>query len=167
MAGSQSKNTNQINSARQQQKSKLTASNLNNFDRRTNSNIGIKRPIDPEVVVFTGEEAKVLGAQTAQEPGPDQTPNHKNYGKVPKYIAKYKEEAAELNRQREELREKKRLPPGMAKMDEAERVTTLEHLQSTKREMQTMLHQLPISMRSENLRQKKRELEQKLDDVER
>jgi hypothetical protein len=49
----------------------LTTSNLTKFNRRTNSSIGIKKPVDPEVVVFTGEEAKVLGAQTAQEPGAD------------------------------------------------------------------------------------------------
>ena len=54
---------------------------------------------------------------------------------MPKYIAKYKEEAADLARKREELRAKKQLPPGMTKMDEAERVQTLEALQSTKREL--------------------------------
>ena len=52
-------------------------------------------------------------------------------------------------------------------MDEAERVQTLEQLESTKRELQSMLHSLPISMRSEALRLKKRELEDRLADVER
>jgi len=86
---------------------------LNKFDRRTNSSIGSKKPVDPEVVVFTGEEAKQAAAIAAQEPGARSTPQHKNYGKVPKYIEKYKEEAAELDRKREELRAKKKLPPGM------------------------------------------------------
>ena len=46
------------------------------FDRKSGS-IGVKRPINPEVVVFTGEEVKTV----TQAPGP--TASHKNYGKVP------------------------------------------------------------------------------------
>ena len=40
----------------------------------------------------------------------------------------------------------------MKKMDEAERVKTLEELQSTKRELNSMLQGMPISMRSEALK---------------
>ena len=39
-------------------RSSLNAQNLNKFDRKTNS-IGVRRPQDPEVQVFTGEEAKI------------------------------------------------------------------------------------------------------------
>ena len=115
-------------------RSQLTTSNLNSLNRRTGS-IGFKKPADPEVVVFTGEEAKAAAAGAAQEPGPDQTPVHKNYGKVPKYLERYKEEAADLEKHRAELRAKKMMPQGMKKMDEAERIETLEQLQSTKREL--------------------------------
>lgn len=86
---------------------------------------------------------------------------------MPKYIEKYKEEAVDLAKKRDELRAKRLMPAGMVQMDEAERVMTLEQLQSTKRELQSILQGLPISMRSEGLRQKKRDLEQRLDDVER
>ena len=55
----------------------------------------------------------------------------------------------------------------MKKMDEAERVKTLEELQSTKRELNSMLQGMPISMRSEALKQQKRELEERLSQVER
>lgn len=55
----------------------------------------------------------------------------------------------------------------MKKMDEAERVKTLEELQSTKRELNSMLQGMPISMRSEALKQQKRELEERLAQVER
>lgn len=142
--------------------SKLTCNNLARLNRKTNS-IGCKKPVDPEVVVFTGEEVKAEAKLSKL----DQTPVHKNYGKVPKYIEKYKDEAAELAKQREELKAKKKLPPGMKQMDEAERVETLEQLQSTKRELNSILQTMPISMRSENLRLKKRELEERLSEVER
>ena len=55
-------------------------------------------------------------------------PSHKNYGKVPKYIEKYKVEAADLAKKREEIRAKKLLPVGMMQMPETERVQTLEQL---------------------------------------
>ena len=45
--------------------SKLNLQNLQKLDRRNNSNIGIRKPVDPEVVVFTGEEAKVAAASAA------------------------------------------------------------------------------------------------------
>ena len=38
-------------------RSQLSAANLNSLNRR-NGSIGFKKPVDPEVVVFTGEEAK-------------------------------------------------------------------------------------------------------------
>ena len=47
---------------------------------------------------------------------------HRNYGKVPKYLEKYKEEADELAKKRAEIRAKKAVPAGMKKIDEAERV---------------------------------------------
>lgn len=86
---------------------------------------------------------------------------------MPKYLNKYKEEAEELEKQRAELRAKRAIPKGMIQIEEAERVQTLEQLQSTKRELQSILESLPISMRSEALRLKKREIEERLADVER
>ena len=38
---------------------------------------------------------------------------HKNYGKVPKYLEKYKEEAEVLQKKRDELKAKKKMPEGM------------------------------------------------------
>ena len=40
-------------------RSTLTSKNMANFDRKSGS-IGYKRPVDPEVVVFTGEEVKTI-----------------------------------------------------------------------------------------------------------
>ena len=47
-------------------------------------------------------------------------------------------------------------------MEEAERIQTLEELQSTKKELHGMLQGMPISMRSEALKQQKRELEERM-----
>jgi len=102
--------------------------------KRTNSNFAGKKPTDPEVIVFTGEEARLAAAGSACEPGPN-TSTHKNFGKVPKYLEKYKAEAADVAKKREELRAKRALPPGCIQMDEAERIQTLEQLHSTKREL--------------------------------
>ena len=61
-----------------------------------------------------------------------------------------------------EALERKKLPKGMRQLPEEERVSTLEDLLATKKELNSMLQGMPISMRSENLRQQKRECEEKL-----
>ena len=91
---------------------------------------------------------------------------HKNFGKVPKYLHKYQEEAKDLARKREELRAKRALPAGMRQINEEERIRTLEELQSTKRELNSMLQSLPISLRSDNLKARKRELEERCEQIE-
>lgn len=54
---------------------------------------------------------------------PPRTPN---YGKTPKYLTKYKEEAKEMAAQKEEQRLAKLRPPGTRQLPEPERVATLE-----------------------------------------
>jgi len=96
-------------------------------------------------------------------PLPPRTPN---YGKTPKYIQKYKEEAKERELTKEESRAAKHRPAGTRILAEAERISTLEELQSNKKTVTNMLMQLPISMRTENLKKQKRELETKLSEID-
>ena len=58
------------------------------------------------------------------------------------------------------------MPPGTRLIPEEERVQTLEELHATKRELNNLLGQLPISMRSDALQKKKRDLEERLEKVE-
>ena len=51
-------------------------------------------------------------------------------------------------------------------MSEEERVNTLEELKKNKQEMNEILRNMPLSMRTEALKNKKRELEEKLVDIE-
>jgi peroxiredoxin family protein len=50
----------------------------------------------------------------------------------------------------------------MRQVSESERVSTLEELISTRKELNTILIALPLSMQTNGLKQKKRELEEKL-----
>lgn len=60
---------------------------------------------------------------------------HKDFGKVPKYIKTYKKDADLLAKQRAELQELKKLPPGTRQISEDERVKTLEDLVDSKKEL--------------------------------
>jgi peroxiredoxin family protein len=60
------------------------------------------------------------------------------------------------------LKAKQALPKGMRQISESERVSTLEELISTRKELNTIMMALPISMQTNGLKQKKRELEEKL-----
>lgn len=90
---------------------------------------------------------------------PPRTPN---YGKTPKYIEEYKNEAKKIEENRIEAKDAAKRPPGTRVLPEDERVATLETLHSNKKEVNKILCQMPISMRTESLRRQKTELEQKL-----
>jgi hypothetical protein len=58
------------------------------------------------------------------------------------------------------------LPPGTRIMNEEERIATLEDLKKSRVDILDMLKHMPLSMRTDALKNKKRELEIKLVDVE-
>ncbi len=58
------------------------------------------------------------------------------------------------------------MPPGCRQIPEEERVETLEQLVSTRKELNSLLDSMPISMRTESLRIKKHEIEEKLRTVD-
>ena len=66
-----------------------------------------------------------------------------------------------------EERAKAKMPKGTRLMTEDERIETLEQLQQKKTELQSMIEKMPISMRTDALKIKKRELEEKMKEVER
>lgn len=58
------------------------------------------------------------------------------------------------------------MPPGTRLMGEEERIATLEELKVKKKEISQVLFSLPLSMRTDALKNKKNELEAKLNEVE-
>ena len=77
-------------------------------------------------------------------------PESKNFGKVPKYLQKYNEEAKQKE---DEIAAKKAAmvpgqPPGTKLMPEEERLATLMDLEGNKKELNDALMKMPISMQS-------------------
>ena len=91
---------------------------------------------------------------------------HKNYGKVPSYIKRY-----ELEReiQKEEIKRQKeaeKIPKGTKLLTEEERINTLNGLIYNKKELINQLEKMPITTRTIAVQNKKEELNQKLDEIE-
>lgn len=61
-------------------------------------------------------------------------PKSKNYGKVPEYLNKFKEEKQEQQRLKDYEKEQAKLPPGMRLMPDEERIETLNDLKAAKRD---------------------------------
>lgn len=59
------------------------------------------------------------------------------------------------------------MPPGTRLMKEEERLKTLEELHETKREVNNMLEKMPLANQSLALQKRKKELEEKLNKLER
>jgi hypothetical protein len=80
---------------------------------------------------------------------PPRTPN---YGKTPKYIEEYKNQAKQKEEGIIEAKAAMKRPPGTKLLPESERISTLECLNANKKEVMKLLNQMPISMRTESLR---------------
>jgi hypothetical protein len=105
-----------------------------------------------------------------ENPSIEQTPlieKHKAFGKVPQYLERIKSEMKTCAEKLEEERLKARMPPGTRLMTENERIKTLEELQHQKTDVSDLLFSLPLSLKTEALKAKKRELEAKLVEIER
>ena len=69
---------------------------------------------------------------------------HKNYGRVPKYINKYNQQREEKEIQQMIELEKAKIPAGTRLMDEQERQDTLKDLYDSKKEINSALEKLPV-----------------------
>lgn len=110
---------------------------------------------------------KVKARGTVANKNVDEDKTKKNYGKVPSYLKKFNKERQMKEDWKAQMEADKDVPPGCKKMDEDERLETLRDLQNNKREVNTMLEKLPISMRTHALNQRKNELEDKLAEIDR
>ena len=92
--------------------------------------------------------------------------DHKNYGKIPNYINKYKQEAEDKKEAEKRKEEESKYPKGTRMLSEEERLENLDSLNRTKKEIENALFSLPITLRTLSMQNKKAELESKLDELD-
>ena len=91
---------------------------------------------------------------------------HKDFGKMPEYLEKRKQEIKE-EKEMELLREKeKKLPSGYKILSEEERQQRLNNLKNQKRELEEELYKLPIARLSMKQKKTKETIEKSLFDIE-
>ena len=93
-------------------------------------------------------------------------PYHKNYGKTPEYINKMKYEAEIQKEVQRRLKEEAKYPKGTRLLSEEERLMTLNGLYESQKEIMGLIEKLPITLRTMASKNKKDELEKKLDEIE-
>jgi hypothetical protein len=86
---------------------------------------------------------------------------------VPNYLNKYKHEADERAERIRRQEEESKIPPGTRLMGEEERMSTLQDLLTTKKDLINMLERMPIANRTQAAERRKKELEEKLMRIER
>lgn len=91
---------------------------------------------------------------------------HKNFGKVPKYIEKMKEEYNIKKIEEERKEREKLLPKGAKYMDEYEKKNRIEELESMKRDLEYELFKMPITRLTYRMKLRKAEIEKSLDNVD-
>ena len=91
---------------------------------------------------------------------------HKDYGKVPDYIKKYEIEREQQKEEKKKQQEASKYPKGTKLLSEEERVSTLNGLINSKKEMINLLEKMPITTRTLSIQNKKEELIKKIEEVE-
>ena len=91
---------------------------------------------------------------------------HKDFGKMPEYLEKRKQEIKEA-KENEILREKeKKLPSGYKMLSEEERQERLNNLKNQKRDLEEELYKLPIARLSMKQKKAKETIEKTLFDID-
>jgi uncharacterized protein YeaC (DUF1315 family) len=91
---------------------------------------------------------------------------HKNFGKVPNYIKRYELERELKKEEIKRQKELKKIPKGMKLLSEEERLSTLNGLILNKKELINQLEKMPITTRTLAVQNKKEELSQKINEIE-
>ena len=91
---------------------------------------------------------------------------HKDFGKTPEYIKKYKMEEKIKKEEIKRKQEEAKLPPGTKLLSEEERLSTLDGLINSKKELTNLLEKMPITTKTLSMQNKKEELIKKLDEIE-
>ena len=91
---------------------------------------------------------------------------HKDYGKVPNYIKKYEMEREIKKEEMKRQEATSKYPRGTKLLSEEERITTLNGLINSKKEMTNLLEKMPITTRTLAMQNKKEELIRKIEEVE-
>ena len=91
---------------------------------------------------------------------------HDDFGAVPAYLDRRKAELRDEAESRKQAQPDPDCPPGMTKMDDAERKDALRQLKGRRKEIQDDLFKMPLNVTTVRLKMKQDALHKQLDDVE-
>ena len=114
--------------------------------------------------ISNGEIKKKTGVNTFNKSY--ENPYHKEYGKTPQYLKNMKIEAQKKKKIDELKKEQEKYPKGTRLLSEDERIFTLNKLLESKKEIENLVAKLPITMNSQNAKNKQDELYKKLDEID-
>lgn len=102
------------------------------------------------------------GSKENNEPSASSTERHAEFGRVPSYLIKMREEKEQRAEEEKERIRLSRIPPGCRYMSEEERLRAIEDVQANRREILDTLKKLPLAIETLGQRRRKIELELKL-----
>ena len=155
--------------------------NINNSNSNNNNRQQLKEPTptikDAPLILpkiqknYLLENKKLITEHKIQQkhkPKAEQSQTkHKDYGKTPEYLEKYKKEAEIKKELIRKYKEEQKYPKGTKLLTEEERLTTLNGLINTKKDIQNQIEKMPITTRTKAVQYKKEELEHKMDEIDR
>lgn len=106
----------------------------------------------------------------AQVSAPERSAGMPNLGRVPKYLQQRKAELAEEKRaiamDEERRQEMAKVPRGHRLVPEEEKAAMLIHLNEREEELEQQLRKIPVRFDTQNVRQKRRAIEEEMEKIE-
>ena len=138
---------------------------------KSNINNNNKQLVLPKIQKnFIKDNRKIISeGKVHQRTKPKENPQpilHKDYGKTPLYIKKYEIENELKKEEIKRKEEEAKIPPGTKLLSEEERLSTLNGLLNSKKEITNLLEKMPITTRTIAVQNRKDELIKKLDEIE-
>jgi hypothetical protein len=125
------------------------------------------RPVQEPRNYISANAKAVINAMPEQQGQEDAgMVKHDEFGRVPQYLLDRKIELAEQEAKQKKAQEDSLIPVGMKRMEESERLRTLQLLHDSCRKIVGELGRFPLVVETESRRRQKEELERKLKEVE-
>ncbi|KAG1710956.1 hypothetical protein DVH05_013676 [Phytophthora capsici] len=165
MSSQQSPSQSTINGSKRRIHRKAPVPSVSELERREEelNKMTRKDPVD-----FVNANAWKVIKKTPTTPIEERAPRpvNRNFGRIPQYLLKRKEQWAREEEERRQNAPDPDCPPGMILLDEDERVRTLDVLQKSLIEAQLRMNSLPLRIETLNQIRRKNELETKLQEIE-
>lgn len=124
--------------------------------------------VESRVFKKTSGQSSATSVASSEKPWVGRLDRHKSFGKVPDYLVEKRTKEQEAKRKLDEQNRAPKIhcPPGHRLLPEDERLETIALLENRKKEVDHLIHKLPLRIETDGQRRRQADLNKRLADIE-